>query len=256
MQGTSDQVLQAKQAAEQAAVAAAEAAAASSRCQQQVLELRGRQGQAERRLDTLWQLQVLLPCCNPHLELSCSAQLTVSVPVSACQYTTVSARSERRCKAKASVECHSRCICICMHAVNCLCRHQVCHICQHEIQSCVSLQEAAGENQAALARLQQDVQQTQQQLQQQQHNMAAMQAQIHQLSSRSKTDAIAGKQLETIVEELQQQVNTVSRKLRGCLRHTQDRCNRHCAWRAVPGLWDNLFSWGVPPGCPCLLSLY
>lgn len=59
VQDTSDQVQQALQAAEQAATAAAEAAATSSRCQQQVLELRGRQGQAERRLDTLWQLQVI-----------------------------------------------------------------------------------------------------------------------------------------------------------------------------------------------------
>jgi hypothetical protein len=49
---------QAAQLVAAAAAAASEAQAAAARCQQQVLELRGRQGQAERRLDTLWQLQV------------------------------------------------------------------------------------------------------------------------------------------------------------------------------------------------------
>lgn len=57
-QGESPELKQAMQLASAAAAAAAEAQSAADRCQQQVLELRGRQGQAERRLETLWQLQV------------------------------------------------------------------------------------------------------------------------------------------------------------------------------------------------------
>jgi hypothetical protein len=49
-----------------ASTAAAEAQAAADRCQQQVLELRGRLGQAERRLDTVWQTQVGLWGCVHH----------------------------------------------------------------------------------------------------------------------------------------------------------------------------------------------
>uniref|UniRef100_A0A383WNM8 Uncharacterized protein n=1 Tax=Tetradesmus obliquus TaxID=3088 RepID=A0A383WNM8_TETOB len=53
----SNELKKAAQLAAAAAASASEAAAAAAKCQQQVLELRGRQGQAERRLDTLWQLQ-------------------------------------------------------------------------------------------------------------------------------------------------------------------------------------------------------
>ena len=58
LQSDTSDVNQAMQLATAAAAVAAEAQAAADRCQQQVLELRGRQGQTERRLDTLWQLQV------------------------------------------------------------------------------------------------------------------------------------------------------------------------------------------------------
>jgi hypothetical protein len=57
-QESPDDLKKAAQLVAAAAVSASEAQAAAARCQQQVLELRGRQGQAERRLDTLWQLQV------------------------------------------------------------------------------------------------------------------------------------------------------------------------------------------------------
>lgn len=59
LQNTSDELKKAAQLVEAAVAAAAEAQAAAARCQHQVLELRGRHGQAERRLDTLWQLQVI-----------------------------------------------------------------------------------------------------------------------------------------------------------------------------------------------------
>ena len=58
-QDPSNELKKAAQLAAAAAASASEAAAAAAKCQQQVLELRGRQGQAERRLDTLWQLQVM-----------------------------------------------------------------------------------------------------------------------------------------------------------------------------------------------------
>jgi septal ring factor EnvC (AmiA/AmiB activator) len=63
LQADSPDLKQALQLAQAAAAAAAEAQAAADKCQQQAMELKGRQGQTERRLDTLWQLQVSSLLC-------------------------------------------------------------------------------------------------------------------------------------------------------------------------------------------------
>jgi hypothetical protein len=63
VQADSPDLKQVLQLAQAAAAAAAEAQAAADTCQQHMMEVKGRQGQAERRLDTLWQLQVSAHCC-------------------------------------------------------------------------------------------------------------------------------------------------------------------------------------------------
>lgn len=75
------------------------------------------------------------------------------------------------------------------------------------------LQEATTQEQAAITRLHQDLQQTQQQLQHQQQNMAAMQAQIQQLDHRANSNNNLTNQLQGNFSSLQEQLDSLSDKV-------------------------------------------
>jgi len=78
MQTGTDQLPRLLQMAADAMAAGEAAQTTAVRCQQQVMEMIGRHGTAERRLDTLWQLKVSVNCCT---FITCISHSTIHLTV-------------------------------------------------------------------------------------------------------------------------------------------------------------------------------
>lgn len=151
-----------------------------------MLELRGRQGQSERRLETLWQLQVCVCLCSTP-ECACH-------PLWLC--TSLAELCVRHFKASPSIL-----------------KYPACALSLLAPWVYQSSQETASSNQAALAQLQELLEQQQQLQTKQQDYMVALRAQVSQANAACAGGHASCDELRAGLQQLQSRVDGTCRDL-------------------------------------------